>query len=83
MILRNPADAYMMMMMMMIMTTTVFWDVPPYSLVDVNRRFSGACCLYRQGDKVASASEMSVNFTRLQGSSDQKTVIFILAVMRT
>jgi hypothetical protein len=26
--------------------TTVFWDVAPWSLVEVYRRFRGACCLY-------------------------------------
>jgi hypothetical protein len=29
---------------------TVFWDVAPYSLVEINRRFRGAYCLYHQGD---------------------------------
>jgi hypothetical protein len=29
---------------------TVFWVVGPCSLVEVYRRFKGACCLYHQGD---------------------------------
>jgi hypothetical protein len=29
---------------------TVFWDVAPYSLEEVYRRFRDACCLYHQGD---------------------------------
>jgi hypothetical protein len=29
---------------------TVFWDVAPCSLVEVYRRFRGACCLHHQGD---------------------------------
>jgi hypothetical protein len=31
------------------------------SLVEVYRRFRGACCLHHQGDEVASTSETSVN----------------------
>jgi hypothetical protein len=27
-----------------------FWDVAPCSLVEVYRRFRGACCLHYQGD---------------------------------
>jgi hypothetical protein len=27
----------------------VFWDVAPCSLVEVYRRFRGACCLHHQG----------------------------------
>jgi hypothetical protein len=44
---------------------TVFWDVAPWSLVEVFRRFRGACCLHHQGDlmmETASTSETSVNF---------------------
>jgi hypothetical protein len=29
------------------MKMNVFWDVGPYSLVEVDRRFRGACCLYK------------------------------------
>jgi hypothetical protein len=39
----------------------VFWVVVPCSLVEVYRRFRGACCLHRQGD---------------EGSTSQKTAIF-------
>jgi hypothetical protein len=28
----------------------VFWVIAPYSLVEVYRRFRGACCLHHQGD---------------------------------
>jgi hypothetical protein len=57
------------------MKTTVFWDVMPRSLVEVYRRFRGACCLHHRGDEflarallialikaAASTSETSVNF---------------------
>jgi hypothetical protein len=30
---------------------TVFWDVAPCSLVEVYRRFRGACCLHHQGNE--------------------------------
>jgi hypothetical protein len=49
----------------------VFWVTALFSLVEVYRRFKGACCLYHQGDGVlddhlgdgdSSTSETSVNF---------------------
>jgi hypothetical protein len=30
---------------------TVYWDVVPCSLVEIDRRFRGACCLSHQGDR--------------------------------
>jgi hypothetical protein len=38
----------------------VFWVVAPCSLVEVYRRFRGACCLHHQSNKCTS--ETSVNF---------------------
>jgi hypothetical protein len=38
------------------MKMKTFWDFAPCSLVEVYRRFRGACCLHSQGD------ETSVNF---------------------
>jgi hypothetical protein len=32
---------------------TVFWDVAPCSLVQIDRRFRGAYCLLHQGDKLS------------------------------
>jgi hypothetical protein len=32
----------------------VFWVVAPCSLVEVYRRFRGACCLHHQGDRPSS-----------------------------
>jgi hypothetical protein len=32
------------------MKMTVFWDVAPCDLVEVYRRFKGACCLHHQDD---------------------------------
>jgi predicted amidohydrolase YtcJ len=34
----------------------------PYSLVEVYRRFRGACCLHNQGDEAVRTSGTSVNF---------------------
>jgi hypothetical protein len=69
---------------------TVFWDVAPCNLVEVYRRFRGACCLHQQGVgfiivlimEAASTSETSVNFynaARRNISED----IFILVALRT
>jgi hypothetical protein len=33
------------------MKMNVFWVVAPCSLVEVYRRFRGACCLHHQGDR--------------------------------
>jgi hypothetical protein len=33
-----------------LMKSAVFWVVAPCSLVEVYRRFRGACCLHHQGD---------------------------------
>jgi hypothetical protein len=32
---------------------TIFWDVTPFSPVDVHRSFGGTCCLHLQGSKVS------------------------------
>jgi hypothetical protein len=36
------------------MKMTVFWDVVPYSLIEIYRRFRGAYCLHHQGDDEAT-----------------------------
>jgi hypothetical protein len=50
---------------------TVFWNVAPFSMVEVYEHFRGACCLHHQGDddlltalmtRASSTSEMSVNY---------------------
>jgi hypothetical protein len=33
---------------------TAFWDITPYNLAEVGRRFRGANRLHRQGDRPAS-----------------------------
>jgi hypothetical protein len=41
---------------------TVFWDVAPCSLVEIDRRFTGAYCLHYEGDEAVSTSETLINF---------------------
>jgi hypothetical protein len=44
-----------------IMKLIVFWDVAPYSLVEIVRRFRGAYCLHYQGEKyIAIESEINI-----------------------
>jgi hypothetical protein len=59
---------------------TVFWDAAPYSLVEVYLRLRGAYCLMMEA---VSTSETSVNFYQIHGATSQKTIIFILAAVRT
>jgi hypothetical protein len=35
-----------------VMKSSVFWDITPYSSMNVNRRFRGTCCLLLQGWRV-------------------------------
>jgi hypothetical protein len=39
----------------------VVWVVAPCTVVEVYRRFRGACYIHHQGDQAASTSETSVN----------------------
>jgi hypothetical protein len=43
---------------------TVFWDVVLHSLVEVYRRFTGACCIHHHHPvmEASSTSETSINF---------------------
>jgi hypothetical protein len=47
------------------MKIAVFWVVAPCNLVEVYRRFRGACCLHHQGTlmmEAANTCETSANF---------------------
>jgi hypothetical protein len=55
------------------MKMTVFWDVEPYSLVDVYRSFRG-----RRVALMMEAVSTSETSTRLHGATSQKTAIFII-----
>jgi hypothetical protein len=62
----------------------VFWDVAPFSQVDVDQYFRGAYCFHHQGDEwialmmeAVCTSEMSVNINLLHGATSQKTLNFI------
>jgi hypothetical protein len=57
------------------LNSAVFWVVAPCNLVEVYRRFRGACCLHHQGDDSVKKmshrpddggmSETSVNFYQI------------------
>jgi hypothetical protein len=51
------------------MKVAVFWVLAPCSLVEVHRRFKGACCLHHQGDR------------RDHRAATQKTVVFTLHII--
>jgi hypothetical protein len=53
------------------------WVVKPWCLIEVYRRFRGACCLHYQGDRPASTSETSINFYQAIRRSNPKTAIFL------
>jgi hypothetical protein len=57
-----------------------FWDIAPFGLVQVHRRFNGAYCLMMEAVRTCG---MSVYFRRLHGAISQKAIIFILAAVRT
>jgi hypothetical protein len=46
---------------------TVFWDVAPYSLVEIYRSFRGACCLHNQGDKSIVYPFIAQHYEELSG----------------
>jgi hypothetical protein len=71
------------------MKMAVFWVVAPCSLVEVYRRFRGACCVSHQGDRPDDGDSKHLwnvkfyqRFTRLHGAKSQKTAIFLLAAAR-
>jgi hypothetical protein len=49
----------------------VFWYVTPCSLVEVYRRFRGACCLH-----IKAVMEDKKHLTKLHGADIKKTEIF-------
>jgi hypothetical protein len=40
------------------MKIIVFWDIAPYSLVEVDRRFRGVYCLHHQGDDAGGSTDL-------------------------
>jgi hypothetical protein len=68
------------------MKMAVLWSVASCSLVEIYRRFRGACCLYHQGYahialmmEAARNSETSVNL--YQTTTTQKTAIFMCTIL--
>jgi hypothetical protein len=67
------------------MEKTVFWDMTPCSLVEVDRLFSGAQCLHHNlwlCWQYVRLKRLSAS-TRLHGVISQKTVFFMLDAVRT
>jgi hypothetical protein len=63
---------------------TVFWDVAPCSLLEIDRRFRGACCLHDRCDDGGSKHLWNIGqFLRDCTATSQKAVIFVLAAVRT
>jgi hypothetical protein len=58
---------------------TAFWNIAPCNLVGVARLFRCTYCLHHQGD---SPLKRRSSPTRLQGAVSQKTLIFILVIVR-
>jgi hypothetical protein len=56
----------------------VFWDVAESSLVDIDRRFGGAYCLFHLGDRPCDGGIKKLRSisTRLHGVTSHKTIIF-------
>jgi hypothetical protein len=63
------------------MKMTAFWDIAPYSLVEVGRRFSGAYCLRRQGGSSQVSGKSGVVFAGKNVCNLQKTVITFQGIM--
>jgi hypothetical protein len=68
---------------------TIFWDVAPYSLVEIYRRFRGAYCIHDQCIVIsliieaASTCETLVNFYHATQRDMPKTDTFIPVAVRT
>jgi hypothetical protein len=58
------------------MNMAVIWVVAPCSLVEVYRRFRGACCLHHQGVTLIMEAPLNRWYARLHGATTQKTAIF-------
>jgi hypothetical protein len=55
---------------------TVFWDVAPCGLVEVNRRFRGGYCLHHQGNlMIEAASSVLANLTILSDMYEPGSVL--------
>jgi hypothetical protein len=60
---------------------TVFWDLVPCSLIEIDQSFRRAFCLHRQGncvtiEAVSTLKQLSIS-TELNSTKSHKTVIFI------
>jgi hypothetical protein len=60
----------------------VFWVVAPYCLVEVYRRFRGACFLHYQGDEYA-ARGLLIDLMMEAASTPETLVNFYKTTLRT
>jgi hypothetical protein len=60
-----------------------FCYIAPASLVGVDRRFRGACCLHHQGEDYHAPLKRQSTPTTLNGTISQKDLIFIRAAVGT
>jgi hypothetical protein len=51
------------------MNMTVFWDVAPCRLVEIDLRFRAACCLHHQGDEITSLIALMIETASSSGTS--------------
>jgi hypothetical protein len=65
------------------MKMTVFWVVAPCSQVEVYRLFRGDCCIYHKGDRPEDGGSKHRDKLLLHDATTQKTIIFMLAAVRT
>jgi hypothetical protein len=63
---------------------TVVWDAAPFSLVEIDWRFTDACCLQHQAHDGGSKHFRNVGVTtRLHGAASQDSSTLIPASVRT
>jgi hypothetical protein len=55
---------------------TDFWDVPPRSQVEIDRRFGGVYCFHHPGDKSSSSSSLFIAWMMEAVSTSEKSVSF-------
>jgi hypothetical protein len=63
------------------MKMTVFWGVPPCSLVEINQRLTVRTALTALMMRAVGSCESSVNFGEVHDAASQKTGIFSLNIL--
>jgi hypothetical protein len=55
---------------------TVFWDVEPCSVVEVYRRFRGACCTHHEGDSLDDRGSKQGPWTLMMETEQVSKTLF-------